>query len=183
MNTTLFEKTVFQTVEGAKIKALDEYKLLLQRESEAAVNEAITQAREEIDAERYKIELVKNKEAAAAFNYSKRMLIELRVQLTDALFNNVKEDLLIFTETPDYPIYLQNKLSASNNGLFAYIQLMERDKEKIQTDLSVEISEEDFIGGFKLISEDRRLLADYTLLAAWYEQRTHFPEIYNEVNE
>lgn len=152
-----------------------------------AVRTAEKQSRERLRTERYKIDTLKNKQIVTASADAKRLLIALRDRLTEDLFADVKADVRAFTKSPDYEAWLSDNirksLSASSGG-YAYVQIMRRDTplaDKIAktTGLKVEVTDEDFIGGFRLITASHRAISDHTLAKRIQEERGNFSMMSN----
>ena len=148
-----------------------------------------------IRAESYQLEREANKKIHAASMEARRGLFTLQERLAKGLFNDLEKSLQDFTGTPAYKDFLFEGVATvmDNNFLlkkttdlmdkscslaptgthFSIMQLMAQDtlfwklKELIETETSftVEAVDEDFIGGFRLMSENRRIIADYTLIS------------------
>lgn len=136
-----------------------------------------------------------NKKINAAKLAARQKMAELRDQLSAELFTELKYDLLAFTKTSNYGEFLFTGISLISKSLasesltsksliniegthsnFTKVLLMSRDlnqdflgpvlmKKLEDMKLKLEKTEEDFIGGFKLVSENERVIADYTFLA------------------
>jgi vacuolar-type H+-ATPase subunit E/Vma4 len=181
----LFEKTVMQTVEKNKAIAINQIQNEYKTALEEALQTAAKAAGERVFAEQYGITLRNNKRTAQALNHAKQTLAEIRNALIDRLFDDVKNDLLTFVSTDEYPLFFQKKLTARREGSFMPMKncvVMERDASLVppELNLSVETTRDDFIGGFKLSTHDRRVFADFTLLSAWEKQRENFSALYSD---
>lgn len=155
----------------------------MEKEFNEAHAEAVRQTErlssERIRNEKYKIEQMKNKEVMKAFTETKVMLIELRNNLTDQLFDNVEGRLRQFMQTDAYEGYLLDEIGKRTAGVKATIALMPRDmvyaeKIKLRTGLPVEEAREDFIGGFKLYIPQKSGVMDYSFQARLREERDTF---------
>ena len=150
----------------------------------AAVKEEETAAHREmadqIKTANKELERNANKKINAAKLAARQKMAELRDQLSAELFTELKYDLLAFTKTSNYGEFLFTGISLINiegtHSNFTKVLLMSRDlnqdflgpvlmKKLEDMKLKVEKTEEDFIGGFKLVSENERVIADYTFLA------------------
>ena len=165
----------------------------IQESIKAAVREAEESARREMKDklrnEGYKLDRDAHKKIHAAAMEARRDLSALKERLSEALLSDLEKDLRNFAVAPEYGAFLMEGVAAvtvDEDNFPSIIQLMERDmtyKEAIEAKISskyaysVEATEEDFIGGFRLISADRRVTADYTLLTRLedlYEDRSSF---------
>jgi vacuolar-type H+-ATPase subunit E/Vma4 len=163
----------------------------------SAVNDAVRTARQNAEvllrSERYAVETMRRQKKAAAEADAKKEMIALRERLTEELFAEITAKVREFTESPAYPDYLAEHIAAANEGKnYGFVCLMPRDSHLADrilrmTGLVDEYASgkkrpdqpEDFIGGFRLISRDRRSLADHTLLARIERARENFPLLYN----
>jgi vacuolar-type H+-ATPase subunit E/Vma4 len=111
-------------------------------------------------------------------------LINLREELTDALFNEVIAGIEHFTATPAYAERLVASITDAVNAWadrFAsgYVQLPARDmglagRIKEAVGLTAEAADDIDLGGFRLESADRRCLDNHTLAARIREERRDF---------
>jgi vacuolar-type H+-ATPase subunit E/Vma4 len=163
----------------------------LQATFDNAVKKKLKQTGERVANERFNIHLMKNKEISASVSQARRALTDLREGLTENLFNDVRNDLAAFTASTEYKEYLSRNIKACPLGNFSCVQVMARDKSIFMaikdsgvdmafSGLLLETADDDFIGGFKLFTADRKIIADYTLLSSLQEQRRLFPALYAE---
>ena len=145
-----------------------------------AVKCAKKQARERIALAQYKLNTEKNREILEAATTAKRNLADKRSKLVEALFAGVMSDIRAYVDSPTYRnsliSYIQ-AIAADKPGLFSYVQLMERDVPLtggITSLLTVEPVSQDFVGGFRLISANRRIVDDRSLLRRLEEARRNF---------
>jgi len=164
----------------AALEIQEAIKTAIQKTEEAARRHM----EDRIKTEKYKSDLAAHKSIHAATITAKQNLAVLRERLTHALLVDLEKDLRNFTDTPAFKDFLLAGIIAADAVAkdFPILQLMARDiayKESIETELpfTVEATAEDFIGGFRLISADRRATADYTLftrLGDLNENRSNF---------
>ena len=169
------EQKLIRFAEGAQQKVDDECRKItneIQEAIKSAVGDADYAARgqkhERIQAERHRLEREANKKVNAASMAVKQELSALRERLANELFAAVEADLRNFTTMPGYEFFLIQKILAKA-GKFRFVQIMPRDMhlaERIEAEASLQVEsvEEDFIGGFRLLSENRRVVDDHTLL-------------------
>ena len=127
-----------------------------------AENEARRISNEQLRIEIAKLERESNKKIYTASTKARQKIFELKDQLKSELLYELENQLRKFTKNPEYKSFLQRGLESVEIEPFTTIILMPQDT--ISTDLTINKSEEDFIGGFKLLSADNRVMADYTLL-------------------
>jgi len=154
----------------------------VQEAIKTAVIEAGITARQQkqsrIQEERHRLERDSFQRINAASMAAKQALSELRDKLADELFDALEADLYDFTAAPDYEIFMMQGI-LKTEGDFRFIQLMMRDmylapRIEEETSFWVEGVKEDFIGGFRLVSENRRIEADHTILTRVQDIRGDF---------
>ena len=134
------------------------------QENQNAIKLAVQNAEEEarrnmefkLKSEKYRLEQEISKKVHAATMDAKRELYELRKRLNDELFNDLEKNLKDFMDSEAYQEFL-------NEGI-------ENAKSQGLDDFTAEISEE---GGFLLVSQDRRAVADYTFPTRLNALRTY----------
>lgn len=114
----------------------------------------------------------------------KRDLLERRAQLVNELFTEVRDDLIAFTNKTDYKTWCLDQLNVANTqGELgkASIKIRSVDQPMFESLLtesdvtfSIIVSEFITIGGFILISENRRLEMDRTFDSLLQSQREWF---------
>lgn len=178
----IFTNITMREVEGKRRQILREINEAFSKAVDEAVRAAQKSAKDQIREERYRIEKQKNKQIVVSSAEAKRKLIDLREKRTDDLFKDVERDVRGFIDSPDYDPYLLNAAQTAVSavpGRYAFIRINPRDMrlaEKLAalTGLTVESDDEDFLGGFRLVSENRKAVADYTLLTRLREERRDF---------
>ncbi|MDR1663894.1 MAG: V-type ATP synthase subunit E [Clostridiales bacterium] len=176
----LFTRITMSEIEEKRRVATRESNEKFKNDVESAVRAAEKQARERIVNEQYSVGKLKNKQTVTAATEAKRALIALRERLTDELFKDIEDDLRNFAASGEYAGYLLDLLQKkTEGGYYAYVTVTQRDMAlaepiKRRFGLTAEAAEEDFIGGFRLISEDRRASEDMTFLWKLNEARENF---------
>jgi len=143
------------------------------REAEAA---ACKDMEAQLKIEESRLEREAHKKIHAASMAARQKQVSLQDKLSDELFSDLEGDLRCFANGKGkgkhsaYSDFLLEGIAANLGQDFHIVQLMQRDMTyktaiEAETDFVVEETEEDFIGGFKLLSSNRRAIADYTLLA------------------
>jgi len=136
------------------------------REAEETANRAASAL---IKSEKAKLEREAYIKIHAVRTAAKQKLAELRNRLANELLSELEADLRSFAASPAYGDFLLEGIAAYAAHEFQTVQLMPRDmpfKAPIEAETSfiIEESDEDFIGGFKLVSADGRRLTDQSLL-------------------
>jgi len=181
----LFTQKTMESVNRQCLEAAHE----IQNAIKTAVSETKKKARKEmadrVRIESYQLERESNKKIHTASMAARRDLSALRKRLTNELLTDLEKNLRHFADTPAYKDFiLEGLIAATTSTLtananadmlkdFAIVQLMAKDifyeelkiQIEVETAFTVEATDEDFIGGFRLISENGRKIADYTLLA------------------
>jgi vacuolar-type H+-ATPase subunit E/Vma4 len=196
----MFSDITMNEVEEKRRKIQRDSGEKLRSAADEAVRAAEKSAQERLREERYAIDKLNNKQTVAASAEAKRSLIKLRDKLTEELFADIEADVRAFTESAEYESYLTDEINAAvheNAGRYTVLLVLPRDLGAARRiaaamantqQISVEtgggdITGEDFIGGFKLASADRRAMADYTLSARLRAERERFPIYYKEKME
>ena len=173
----LFEKKTFEAVERQRREAAREIQDAIEASLREAEKEARSKLEERIKAERYKLERQNNKKIYAAAVAARKAKAELQKRLLDELFADLEKDLRNFAASMAYGDFLLEGIAAVMEQDLPIIRFMAKDmiyKGLIEdgTQFIVEEAEEDFIGGFKLMSD--RVIIDYTLLGELNERRNDF---------
>ena len=188
----LFTQRTMESVNRQCREAAQEIQNAVKTAVSEAEEKARREMADRLKTETYRLQRESNKKIHAVSMKSRRDLFSRRERLIDELFTDLEKNLRDFTGTPAYKDFLTEGVTAvtgtdflpsgavsaketspAKNTDFSIIQLMAQDifykdlKELIEskTLLTAEATEEDFIGGFRLISGNRRMIADYTLLA------------------
>ena len=177
-----FAERALERAEEDRKKAAEEIQSAIKTALENAKKEAGKDALEQLKTERNKLEMEANRQIYKESMELRRKMSDLRERLADELIAELEKDISNFVGTAAYGDFLLEGTIAFMGAGFPILQLMERDasyKDPIEaeTPFTVETTDEDFIGGFKLLSENRRTIADYTLLTRLgelYEDRSNF---------
>ena len=189
----IFRQVIMKEVDDKNKQLLRELNESFDNAVEDAARAAAKQARERVRLERYKIDRGFNKDVVAAAAKAKRELITLRETRTDALFDEIKAEIQAFTESEAYEEYLLRAvIKAQADGTeanpYTYVQLLPKDMRyaariTYSTRLTVEAAEAGneagWLGGFRLLTGSRRVIADYTLAARIEEKRSAFSMLIN----
>jgi vacuolar-type H+-ATPase subunit E/Vma4 len=178
----VFERITQEEAIAKRKNALDEIEASFNAAIETAVLAAEQQAREKIRSEQNQIEMAGNKQVAAASSEAKHAEAALRTKLMAQLFDDALADLRVFTQTPEYGDFLLDSLRLETQNApnrYDRVLIMKRDgihasRLQSETGLGVNETDEDFLGGFKLITADGRGMRDKTLQNRLAMQRKQF---------
>ena len=142
---------------------------LLKEAQKTAETTAQKEAAEQIRLEKQKSDRELQKRVQEAKLAARQKLANAQKNLANELLAELKNDLYAFTASPAYSDYILEGIVKHSELGFKIVQLMARDKSykeaiEAETNFRVELTEDDFIGGFKLMSENRRMIADFSLL-------------------
>ncbi len=141
------------------------------REAENAINAENSRSSREI-----------NRRLSTSQMDIKRQWSKKQEELKGQLFQEVKEKLQAFIQTPDYIEYLKKKIRkaidfAGDDEIRVY--LSSGDKELLpslsaDTGVALELSERNFIGGMRAEIEKKNILIDDSFLSAFEKERESF---------
>ncbi|MCL2420701.1 MAG: hypothetical protein FWD03_02485 [Defluviitaleaceae bacterium] len=164
----LFAKNTFESVNQKRRDTALEIQKSIKFAAQKTEKAAQRNMDDQLKAEGYRLNLEAHKKIHAAATSARLALSALRAQLADDLISDLENDLREFTSTPAYKDFLLEGITSIADDVlkgFPIVQLMTRDMSYIEsTELATETTNEDFIGGFRLISANRHAMADYTLL-------------------
>jgi len=175
----LFSEKASTNVKQQRQEFSREMRNLLKKAQHEAEITAQKEAAEQIRLEKQKVNREMQKKINTANMEARQKIAALQESFAKELFSELKGDLIAFSASPAYGDYLLEGIVKHIELGFSIVQLMARDssyKEAIEAETSfrVELTEEDFIGGFKLLSENRRMIADFSLLNRLEETKNDF---------
>lgn len=163
-------------------KALEEYKQTLDKmfEEHKEEKEKSAELRLKLETENAKREI--NKALSAEQLHIKRKLSKKQQELREKIFIDLQAKLEIFRVSSDYPQWLEKKIKEAQDVAGAdeiQIYLAKADeelKEKIEaeTGLSIQISEEPFMGGMRAVIPAKNILIDQTFLTMFESEKEEF---------
>jgi len=142
-----------------------------------------SQAELEIKTETDHIKRENNKSLSAAQLHIKRKLTRKHKEITDKLFDEIKELLTDYRSTPEYKDLLisqiKNAQSYVKPGEELIIYIDPADEPALEeltaaTGAALSISEYSFLGGTRSIITDRHILMDNSFTAKLDEMKEHF---------
>ncbi|MCL2361387.1 MAG: V-type ATP synthase subunit E [Defluviitaleaceae bacterium] len=183
-----FNEAVNQEVESKKRKLQHEMTTAANDEITTALTTAAAEAQVQTLAQLQAIQKVMNKRISLAQAEARRTLATLRERLTAQLFDSIKEDIVAFTQSSEYESFLIASVkSAQDKSLhpYAILQLTPNDMhlgETMQeaTGLTPEPEDENMLGGYKLVTENRSKILEFTLSARLSQARQEFMRTHRE---
>ena len=112
----------------------------------------------------------------------KQKLEKKRLELVSSLFDDLKKKLIDFKQTTDYQELLLNQIKqieefGNNSNIIIYIDKSDsaliNDLSK-KTDLKIEISPNNLLGGVRAILTEKNILIDYSFSNKLIEEKANF---------
>lgn len=177
-----FYHAAIESATNQNIQIVEDYRKSLQAVFEDHKNEALKKAAAAYQAESDKLLRDKNRELSAEAIKLKRKTSDKSTELTDKLFNEVKEKLIQFKTTPAYYNLLRCQIKdavefARGDNIIIYIDPSDLDlKASLEADTNVllTVSTRDFTGGTRAVITDKNILIDNSFLARMEELRSSF---------
>lgn len=178
---THLQETVMTEARAEGNAIIENHKKALESLFEKHKEEAERQSEIRIQSETTNAKRQLNQAAAKAQTELKRAMGQCQSELKVKLFEEVKELLLEFTKTEEYLDYLTKLIMkaavfADGEGLTIYITPSDEEKcEELEdrTGMHVTISGYDFMGGLRVVMQERNILIDnsfQTALEAEYQK-------------
>lgn len=161
-----FAEVVEREVEARKRRAKHQLANDLGKKAAAAVSEAEREVNARVEAARREMNRNANRKIAAVTTEAKAAFNAVRNSHQAKLLAEVAEELTAFTKSAEYESYLIEKIAASK-GEFTIAKLTPQDMqhaEKIHqnTGITAVTGETDYIGGFILLTENKKIQSDHT---------------------
>ena len=163
-------------------KALEEYRRALDDmfEEHKKEKEKSAELRLKLETENAKREI--NKALSAEQLHIKRKLSKKQQELREKIFIDLQAKLEIFRKSSDYPQWLEEKIKEAQNIADSdeiQINLSKIDenlKESIEaeTGISIQLSEEPFMGGMRAVIPAKNILIDQTFLTMFESEKEEF---------
>jgi|GEM_PF-1010854 len=163
-----FTDTIAREVSARKRKQMHQLANNLSKDVSAKISAAETKIKIRLDIAQRQITRDINKHLSQVAFEEKSKYINMKNRYISQLFEDVRRDLNSFTQTLAYAdSMIQHIESVKQKHAFTIVQVMPTDmhlSEKIEaaTRLKVEACETDCIGGFIMLTENRKIRADYT---------------------
>ncbi len=178
-----FTKVAESEAEKKRALILEELEKEMNASIEIKTKELEDLSSKTIKEEKIKIDQEFNKEVIQKVSTYKKDLMSLRNRYEAELFSDVKSDLDKFIASNEYVNFLVKEIRGSLDGSNNFkLYLTKRDishKEDIAKefkDVNLEIlpSDEDFIGGFKIVIVDKNILMDNSFKTRLQEEKEKF---------
>ena len=161
-------------------KALEEYRRALDDMFEEHKKEKSAELRLKLETENAKREI--NKALSAEQLHIKRKLSKKQQELREKIFIDLQAKLEIFRKSSDYPQWLEEKIKEAQNiadsdEIQIYLSKIDENlKESIEaeTGISIQLSEEPFMGGMRAVIPAKNILIDQTFLTMFESEKEEF---------
>lgn len=163
-------------------KALEEYRRALDDmfEEHKKEKEKSAELRLKLETENAKREI--NKALSAEQLHIKRKLSKKQQELREKIFIDLQAKLEIFRKSSDYPKWLEEKIKEAQNiadsdEIQIYLSKIDKNlKESIEaeTGISIQLSEEPFMGGMRAVIPAKNILIDQTFLTMFESEKEEF---------
>ena len=163
-------------------KALEEYRRALDDmfEEHKKEKEKSAELRLKLETENAKREI--NKALSAEQLHIKRKLSKKQQELREKIFIDLQAKLEIFRKSSDYPKWLEEKIKEAQNiadsdEIQIYLSKIDENlKESIEaeTGISIQLSEEPFMGGMRAVIPAKNILIDQTFLTMFENEKEEF---------
>ena len=163
-------------------KALEEYRRALDDmfEEHKKEKEKSAELRLKLETENAKREI--NKALSAEQLHIKRKLSKKQQELREKIFIDLQAKLEIFRKSSDYPQWLKEKIKeeqniADSDEIQIYLSKIDENlKESIEaeTGISIQLSEEPFMGGMRAVIPAKNILIDQTFLTMFESEKEEF---------
>ena len=163
-------------------KALEEYRRALDDmfEEHKKEKEKSVELRLKLETENAKRAI--NKALSAEQLHIKRKLSKKQQELREKIFIDLQAKLEIFRKSSDYPQWLEEKIKEAQNiadsdEIQIYLSKIDENlKESIEaeTGISIQLSEEPFMGGMRAVIPAKNILIDQTFLTMFESEKEEF---------
>ena len=163
-------------------KALEEYRRALDDmfEEHKKEKEKSAELRLKLETENAKREI--NKALSAEQLHIKRKLSKKQQELREKIFIDLQAKLEIFRKSSDYPQWLKENIKEAQNiadsdEIQIYLSKIDENlKESIEaeTGISIQLSEEPFMGGMRAVIPAKNILIDQTFLTMFESEKEEF---------
>lgn len=163
-------------------KALEEYRKALDDMFEEHKEEKERSAKQRLKLETENAKREINKALSAEQLHIKRKLSKKQQELREKIFVDLQAKLEIFRKSSDYPQWLEKKIKeaqkiAGTDEIQIYLSKIDENlKESIEaeTGLSIQLSDEPFMGGMRAVIPAKNILIDQTFLTMFESEKEEF---------
>lgn len=159
-----FSQAVYKEVDEQIFSILEEAAVMKEEILESSTDEGLEIAYDRIKDQKKKIEQKYVKQISSCELENQRRVLLHRIKLENLVFENVKYDLIRFTKSDSYKLWLKEKLSAISQH-DAVINVRAEDAELVRslTDMTVCDDQTIKLGGFSALDEKKGTIIDNTL--------------------
>lgn len=114
-----------------------------------------------------KIRRTESEKVLRAENDMKKEILSRREEIINSVFSQAKEELSKFSESEEYRVWFDKKLSLALKGTGEgkkTVYVLEKDKKEAEKsgEKVVVVNEAGFIGGVRVVNDDLGIIADYS---------------------
>ena len=114
-----------------------------------------------------KIRRTESEKVLRAENDMKKEILSRREEIIKSVFSQAKEELSKFSESEEYRVWFDKKLSLALEGTGEgkkTVYVLEKDKKEAEKsgEKVVAVNEAGFIGGVRVVNDDLGIIADYS---------------------
>ncbi len=114
-----------------------------------------------------KIRRTESEKVLRAENDMKKEILSRREEIINSVFSQAKEELSKFSESEEYRVWFDKKLSLALEGTGEgkkTVYVLEKDKKEAEKsgEKVVVVNEAGFIGGVRVVNDDLGIIADYS---------------------
>ncbi len=114
-----------------------------------------------------KIRRTESEKVLRAENDMKKEILSRREEIINSVFSQAKEELSKFSESEEYSVWFDKKLSLALEGTGEgkkTVYVLEKDKKEAEKsgEKVVAVNEAGFIGGVRVVNDDLGIIADYS---------------------
>jgi len=168
-----FAQAIAREVEAKKTAARKRMTADMKTAVSNAVRDAEAEAELRIISEEQALQKAESKSISEAKAQARRAIASLREELAARLFEDVRADAAAFTQNGGYESYIVDGIReavADARHTFSYVQLAPSDmrlSKPVQeaTGLTPEAGSESDVGGFRLLTANRKMSVDFTFKA------------------
>jgi len=177
-----FSQAITREVEARKRKARQEIVSDMEAEISKTESQQLAEIQAQINVQQQAIKRAGNIRITESQTESRKSLSTLTERLTAQLFDQVKAEIVAFTQSTDYEAYLLEGIHAiqsQSRQPYAYIQLAPQDMRlaatiEKATGLTTEQTEENIIGGFRLLCKNRSKMSECSIQSRLTQARQEF---------
>lgn len=177
-----FQEYTMQDAREKSGQMLDEYIASLDKIFEEHKEKKLRQAQLEIKTETESLKQERNKELSKQHLHIKRKITRRQEELKEQLFVEVKDLLSKFMETGEYEQLLISQINSAKNfangqELVIYIDPLDaarQTKLEAETNVSLTVSNNSFLGGTRATILDRNILIDNSFETKLAEAKANF---------